>query len=85
MLDIRYATRTDGVRTAYGLLGHGPVLLIPPGLLSHLEWWDEAPGAGPFLRCLAEHRTVVLYDAHGCGLSDRDRTDFSIAYDMNNL
>jgi pimeloyl-ACP methyl ester carboxylesterase/DNA-binding XRE family transcriptional regulator len=83
--DVRYAARTDGARTAYGVVGHGPVLLVPPGFVSHLEWWGTAPGVGAFLGPLAAHRTVVLYDRHGCGLSDRDRTDFTAGDDLRDL
>jgi pimeloyl-ACP methyl ester carboxylesterase len=58
------------------------VLLIPPAFISHLEWWETAPGVGAFLRPLMDHRTVVLYDRHGCGLSHRERTDFTVEDDM---
>jgi pimeloyl-ACP methyl ester carboxylesterase/DNA-binding CsgD family transcriptional regulator len=62
------------------------VLLIPPAYVTHLEFWSEAPGgAREFLQCLAEHRRLVLYDRHGCGLSDRDRTDFTIEDDMQDV
>jgi pimeloyl-ACP methyl ester carboxylesterase len=83
--EIRYARRADGATTAYGLTGVGPALIMPPGFLSHLEWWGTAPGVGAFLRPLAAHRTVVLYDRHGCGLSDRDRTDFTAEDDLRDL
>jgi pimeloyl-ACP methyl ester carboxylesterase/DNA-binding XRE family transcriptional regulator len=84
-LDIRYARRADGARTAYGVVGQGPILLTPAGFVSHLEWWGTAPGVGTFLHPLAAHRTVVLYDRHGCGLSDRDRTDFTAEDDLLDL
>jgi hypothetical protein len=84
-LQIAYARRADGASTAYGRTGGGPVLLIPPGLVSHLEWYETAPGVGPWLHALAEHRTLVLFDRHGCGLSDRDRSDFSAEDDMHDI
>jgi pimeloyl-ACP methyl ester carboxylesterase/DNA-binding XRE family transcriptional regulator len=84
-LKISYATRADGAATAYGSVGQGPVLLIPPGLISHLEWWGTDPGVGPWLRTLADHRTLVLYDRHGCGLSDRNRTNFTAEDDMQDI
>jgi len=83
--DIRYATRADGARTAYGTLGSGPALVIAPTVISHLEWWESAPGVMTFLGPIAEHRTIVLYDRHGCGLSDRDRTDFTADDDMRDI
>ncbi len=85
LLQIKYARRTDGASTAYGVAGNGPVLVIPPGLISHLEWWETAPGVVPWLGALAKHRTVVLYDRHGCGLSDRDRTNFTPEDDMQDI
>jgi pimeloyl-ACP methyl ester carboxylesterase len=85
LFDIRYAIRSDGARTAYGTVGSGPVLLIAPGMLSHLEWWDSAPGVMTFLGPLAEHRTIVLYDRHGCGLSDHDRSDFTAEDDLRDI
>src|SRR5438477_10261313 len=48
--DIQYALRSDGARTAFGVAGSGPVLLIPPGVISHLEWWETAPGVSAFLQ-----------------------------------
>jgi pimeloyl-ACP methyl ester carboxylesterase/DNA-binding XRE family transcriptional regulator len=85
LFEIHYATRADGARTAFGVAGSGPVLLIPPGVISHLEFWDAAPGVTTFLRPLTEHRTVVLYDRHGCGLSHRERTDFTAEDDMQDI
>jgi pimeloyl-ACP methyl ester carboxylesterase/DNA-binding CsgD family transcriptional regulator len=66
-------------------MGSGPALLIPPAYITHLEFWSEAPGAREFLHCLAQHRKLVLYDRHGCGLSDRHRTDFTIEDDMQDM
>jgi pimeloyl-ACP methyl ester carboxylesterase/DNA-binding XRE family transcriptional regulator len=85
LFDIQYARRADGGATAYGTIGCGPVLLVPPGTISHLEWYGSAPGVSAFLQPLAEHRTVVFYDRHGCGLSDRDRIDFTAEDDMQDL
>jgi pimeloyl-ACP methyl ester carboxylesterase len=85
LFDIQYAMRADGAATAYAMIGSGPVLLYPPGFISHLEWFGTAPGVSRYLRRLAEHRTVVLYDRHGCGLSDRDRTDFTSEDDMQDI
>ena len=61
------------------------MLLIPPGVISHLEWWETAPGVSAFLQSLTQHWTVVLYDRHGCGLSHRERTDFTAEDDMQDI
>ena len=38
-----------------------------------------------FWERLAAHITIVFYDRHGCGLSDRDRTDFTLDDDLLDL
>ena len=45
---------------------------------------DEGFG-GPFYRTLAQNHTVILYDRRGTGLSDRDRTDFTVESDYSDL
>jgi pimeloyl-ACP methyl ester carboxylesterase/DNA-binding XRE family transcriptional regulator len=85
LFDIQYARRADGAATAYATIGAGPVLIHPPGFTSHLEWFGAAPGVSRYLQRLAEYRTVVLYDRHGCGFSDRNRTDFTFEDDMQDM
>ena len=83
---IQYARRPDGVRTAYAVMGSGPVLVVPPGKETSLDWLlGDTPAQERFWARLAEHRTVVNYDRHGCGLSDRSRTDFTSQDDMLDL
>src|SRR3989304_8674224 len=83
---IQYARRPDGARTAYAVMGSGPVLVVPPGGSTSLNWYLRDTSAHErFLARFAEHRTVVLYDRHGCGLSDRNRTDFTSEDDMLDL
>jgi class 3 adenylate cyclase len=38
-----------------------------------------------FCERLARHHTLVLYDKHGTGLSDRDRTDFTLEAELRDL
>ena len=84
--ELRYTRRSDGARTAYGVMGNGPVLVMPPGALSHLEWYmGDTQAHEQFCARLAAHRTLVLYDRHGCGLSDRNRTDFTFEDDMKDV
>ena len=80
---IQYARRSDGVRTAYATMGAGPVLIVPPGGTTHLDWYlGNTRAQELFCARLAERRTLVLYDRHGCGLSDRNRKDFTPEDDM---
>jgi pimeloyl-ACP methyl ester carboxylesterase len=60
----------DGVRVAYALTGHGPLLLVAPGWLSHLELGWAIPAERMFHEALSSGRTLVRYDRPGCGLSD---------------
>jgi pimeloyl-ACP methyl ester carboxylesterase/DNA-binding CsgD family transcriptional regulator len=61
-----------------------PLVCLPP-FLSHLELMWEAPAFHAFNEALAAHFTVIRYDRYGCGLSDRDRTDFSLDVDLRVL
>lgn len=75
---IRICTAADGVRIAYATVGSGPPLVKAANYLTHLEHDWKGPVWGHWLRGLARHHTLVRYDERGCGLSDRDVTDFSI-------
>jgi pimeloyl-ACP methyl ester carboxylesterase len=75
---IGFCSTTDGVRIAYATLGNGPALVVVPYSPCHLglEW--EEPRVRDFWVSFSRHHLVVRYDKHGCGLSDRNRTDFSL-------
>ena len=45
-----------------------------------LEW--EEPRVRDFWETIGRHHIVVRYDKHGCGLSDRNRTDFSLDFEI---
>ncbi len=83
---IHYALRPDRARTAYATIGSGPILVIPPGGTTHIEWYtSETEAQRTFCGRLAESRTLVLYDRHGCGLSDRNRRNFTPEDDLLDL
>lgn len=70
---IRYATTADGVHIAFAELGAGPdVVCLPPLPLSHLGAMWELSGVARWYEHLARSARVVLYDARGSGLSDRE-------------
>jgi len=77
--DIRFCTAPDGVRLAYATHGQGPPLVRTATWLTHLEHDWESPVWKHWLRALGERHTVLRYDERGCGLSDRDAQDFSLA------
>jgi class 3 adenylate cyclase len=85
--DLHYYERPDGVSIAFSTAGTGPPLMVVPGWTTHLRWFWEEPLSllfGP----LTDHLTVITYDKYGCGLSDRDRTVFTMdteRYDVEAL
>jgi class 3 adenylate cyclase len=82
---IRFCTTTDGVRIAYATVGEGPPLVLPAWWVSHLERDWEEPAFRAFFETLAQRHTVIRYDRHGVGLSDRDRTDISLQAELHYL
>jgi class 3 adenylate cyclase len=76
--ELSYYTRSDGVTIAYGTAGSGPPLILVPGWVTHLEYMWNDPASLLFAP-LTDHVTLITYDKHGCGLSDRDRTEYTLA------
>lgn len=82
---IRFLSTPEGVRIAYSAVGTGTALVRTPPWLSHLDLEWQIPACRDFFAQLAQNHTVVRYDSHGCGLSDRNRNDFSIAAEVRLL
>jgi len=77
---VHYARAPGGASIAYATLGEGPaVLCVPPLPFSHLAAGWRVPGLRRWFELLAGSAEVVLFDALGTGLSDRDPADFSMA------
>ncbi len=58
-----------GTEVAYAVAGRGPLLLLVPGWLTHLEHGWALPPERALYESLARGRTLVRYDKPGCGLS----------------
>jgi pimeloyl-ACP methyl ester carboxylesterase/predicted amidohydrolase len=85
MPSVQFCVSPHGRRLAYASLGEGPIVLCPPGWISHLGvLWDDA-GFRRFITALAQHNRVVWFDRQGCGFSARDRTDYSLDEDVLDL
>jgi len=82
---IRFCITTDGLRLAYATVGQGPPLVVPPPWISHQELGWQVPVSRRFWEKLAHHHTLVCYDRPGTGLSDRNRTDFSMDSELRDL
>jgi pimeloyl-ACP methyl ester carboxylesterase len=82
---IGFCITADGGRIAYATVGTGPALVVAPWAPSHLglEW--EEPRVRDFWETVGRHHLVVRYDKHGCGLSDRNRTDFSLDSEVRTI
>ena len=72
MGQIRYVTTTDGVRLGYDIQGSGPPLLFVRGWVSDLEEMAQSPKMSAYFAALAEHFTVIRYDARTQGVSDNE-------------
>lgn len=82
---VRFLRATNGARIAFTTQGSGPALLVVPPWTTHLHEQAALSGHRLFHECLSRHHTVVLYDRWGTGLSDRERTDFSLDADLQVL
>jgi pimeloyl-ACP methyl ester carboxylesterase/DNA-binding CsgD family transcriptional regulator len=64
---------------AYSVSGTGPALLCDSGWITDLRGQLGLYSFGDFLAGLTERFTVIRYDKPGCGLSDREGVDPSLA------
>jgi pimeloyl-ACP methyl ester carboxylesterase len=75
--DIRFCTANDGVKLAYAISGDGPPLVMSATWLTHLDYQWRSLAWRPWLDAFSGGHKLLRYDARGCGLSDRDTSDFS--------
>jgi pimeloyl-ACP methyl ester carboxylesterase len=82
---IGFCTTADGARIAYATVGSGPALVVCQHAPSHigLEW--EEPRVRAFWKAIGRNHLVIRYDKQGCGLSDRNRTDFSLDSEVRTI
>jgi class 3 adenylate cyclase len=82
---IQFVKRADGVKIAYSKFGRGQPLVCPSSWVTSLSYIYEDPFAKQFWGRLAQEVTVITYDKHGCGQSDRDRKDFTLESELLDL
>jgi class 3 adenylate cyclase len=82
---IQFIKRKDSVKIAYTTIGKGPYLVYTPPWVSNLSYIFEDPFQYRFFEKLSQEMTVLLYDKHGCGQSDRDRKSFDIETEVFDL
>jgi pimeloyl-ACP methyl ester carboxylesterase/DNA-binding CsgD family transcriptional regulator len=76
---IRFTRSADGTRIAYAESGAGAPLVKTGNWLSHLEFDWDSPVWRHWFHHFSSRRRLVRYDARGCGLSDWEVDDFSLA------
>lgn len=82
---VAFCRNRAGRRIGYMTWGDGPVLVVPPGWVSHLELQWLYLGMDAFFGRLAESFRLVFYDRRGCGLSERERDDFTLDAELADL
>jgi class 3 adenylate cyclase/pimeloyl-ACP methyl ester carboxylesterase len=82
---IQFVKRKDGVRIAYSKFGEGQPLIYPAPWITDLSSFLEDPMINQFFAWLAQETTVILYDKHGCGQSERDRKEFDLEAELLDL
>src|SRR4030043_1265968 len=82
---IQFARRKDGVRIAYSMFGAGVPLVYPAPWVSNIAFLLEDQTTKAFWEGVARYFTLIFYDKHGCGHSDRKRTDFALESELFDL
>ena len=75
---IGFCTNAIGAHIAYATLGQGPTMVNPPGYFASITPYKTFPEIRQVYDSYARYHTVVIYDQHGAGLSDRNRTVFTL-------
>src|SRR5260370_5757099 len=82
MTRVRFFQNRARRRIAYVDEGEGPLVLLPPWWVSHLERDADAPDYRRFFARLSTRFRVVRYDRLGVGMSDRARAAFTLASEV---
>ena len=60
-------------------------MVLPPGYFAIVGTLDLIPEVRTIFEKIARYHTVVLYDIRGAGLSDRNRTVFTLESELQDL
>jgi pimeloyl-ACP methyl ester carboxylesterase len=84
---IGFCTTPDGARIAYITLGQGPAYVFPPAYFASvaINASRAIPEFAHGFDRIARYHTVVIYDIRGAGLSDRNRTVFTLESEVQDL
>lgn len=76
--DVRFLRSRDETTIAYSVSGAGYPLIKVANWMSHLEYDHQSPVWRHWWRALSERYQLVRYDERGCGLSERNVSDYSL-------
>ena len=82
---IRFTRSVDEVRLAYAESGTGSPLVKAANWLSHLEFDWQSPVWRHWFGFFSSAHRLIRYDARGCGLSDWDVADLTLAAQVADL
>jgi pimeloyl-ACP methyl ester carboxylesterase/DNA-binding CsgD family transcriptional regulator len=82
---VRFCTTRDGVRIAWSSRGRGPAIVKAPNWMNHVELDVHSLVWRAWIERFEQSRTLVRYDARGCGLSDRAPRQMSFATNQLDL
>ena len=85
-LPMQFATTSDGVRIAFGVVGEGPTCIYarsPHRNHTQLAW--EMPILRAGNRLLAERLRIIMFDSRNTGLSQWTDEGFSVEAGMRDL
>ncbi len=82
---IRYVRASDGVRLAWASTGSGAPLVKAANWLTHLQYDLESPVWRHWIEFFAEHFRFIRYDERGCGMSQWEVSEVSLARWIDDL
>ena len=82
---VGFCTSPDGVRIAYQTLGNGPAIVFLPAYFVQVDIWPLFSELINYLETITRYHTAVLYDMRGAGMSDRNRTVFTLESELSDL
>ena len=82
---IGFCTNPDGARIAYATLGQGPAMVWSASYFAVITPYKTIPESRQVFDRPARYHTVVMYDQVGAGLSDRNRTVFTLESELQDL
>jgi len=82
---VGFCTTPDGAHIAYAILGQGSAMVLPPAHFASITPYQTVSEVRHVFDSLARYHTVVYYDQRGAGLSDRNRTVFTLESELSDL